>query len=137
MREVGRCLCCENGTALSHAGPPGLDLARQFRPAVVLLDIGLPGMDGYAVAAEMRKRPETAYAILAAVSGYGQDQDRRRSQEAGFDAHLLKPVKFDALNDVIGKSRSINEGKLGVRLQIEYPQPFSIRQYRAFLINKS
>src|SRR5579872_6644168 len=79
---------------VAHAGPPGLELARQFRPAVVLLDIGLPGMDGYAVAAEMRKRPETARSILAAVSGYGQDADRRRSRAAGFDAHLLKPVNF-------------------------------------------
>jgi two-component system CheB/CheR fusion protein len=61
-------------------------------------------MDGYAVATEMRKRPETAEAILAAVSGYGQDEDRRRSHAAGFNVHLLKPVPFDAVREVMARA---------------------------------
>jgi two-component system CheB/CheR fusion protein len=88
---------------VAHAGPAGLEIARQFRPEVVLLDIGLPGMDGYAVAAEMRKRPETAQAVLAAVSGYGHAEAQRRSKAAGFDARLLKPVEYNAINDVIAR----------------------------------
>ena len=82
---------------VAHTGPDGVQAAREHRPEVVLLDIGLPGMDGYEVAAALRRDESTREALIIAVSGYGQDQDRARSKEAGFDHHLIKPVDYDLL----------------------------------------
>jgi CheY-like chemotaxis protein len=73
---------------------------RDFQPEVILLDIGLPGMTGYEVAKQLRAHPEFGSMILAAMTGYGQDEDRRRSREAGFNLHLTKPldpVKLEAV----------------------------------------
>jgi CheY-like chemotaxis protein len=78
--------------ALAHTGSAGVETARRFHPEVVLCDLGLPGMDGFAVAKELRRDPTTRGARLIAVTGYGRDEDRRRSREAGFDLHLTKPV---------------------------------------------
>jgi CheY-like chemotaxis protein len=78
-------------------GPAALRLGESFRPQVVLLDIGLPGMDGYEVARELRRRPGTREALVIAVSGYGSEADRRRALEAGFDHHLTKPIASGAL----------------------------------------
>jgi CheY-like chemotaxis protein len=78
-------------------GPAALELAESFGPEVVLLDIGLPGMDGHEVARRLRGHPDHRHALLVALTGWGQDQDRRRSREAGFDHHLVKPVDLDAL----------------------------------------
>ncbi len=91
---------------LSHDGPAALEAARSFVPDVVLLDIGLPGLDGYGVARVLRQSPETESALLIAVSGYGQDEDRRRSREAGFDQHLTKPVDFDVLTALLARESS-------------------------------
>jgi signal transduction histidine kinase/ActR/RegA family two-component response regulator len=77
---------------LAVNGSEGVEAARQFHPEVVLCDLGLPGMDGFEVAARLRRDPDTASAKLIAVTGYGQEEDRRRSKEAGFDFHLTKPV---------------------------------------------
>ncbi len=77
---------------LASSGTDGVQAARDFHPEVVLCDLGLPGMDGYQVAAALRRDPNTASAKLIAVTGYGRDEDRRRSREAGFDLHLTKPV---------------------------------------------
>jgi signal transduction histidine kinase/CheY-like chemotaxis protein len=88
--------------AVAYEGPAGVEAAREFHPEVVLCDLGLPGMDGYAVAAELRRDPATAATRLIAVSGYGQDEDRRRSLEAGFDRHLIKPVDLVELQRLIG-----------------------------------
>jgi signal transduction histidine kinase len=74
-------------------GNEAVGVARDFRPDVILLDIGLPGMDGYSLARILRAAPETSAARLIAVSGYGQDKDRQRSAAAGFDLHLVKPVE--------------------------------------------
>jgi len=74
-----------------------LDLAVLERPGVLLLDIGLPGMDGYALAREIRQRSELSGAVLIAVTGYGRPNDVARAREAGFDHHLLKPVAIPAL----------------------------------------
>jgi CheY-like chemotaxis protein/two-component sensor histidine kinase len=82
---------------VAHTGPGGVAAALKTRPDVVLCDIGLPGMDGLAVAGALRKSPETAEARLIAVTGYGQEEDRRRALEAGFDEHLVKPVDPDQL----------------------------------------
>jgi CheY-like chemotaxis protein len=81
----------------AHDGPSALEIALEYRPDVVLLDIGLPEMDGYEVAKRMRQDPALQKAVLVAVTGYGLESDRLRSQEAGFDHHLVKPVDFDKL----------------------------------------
>ncbi len=73
-------------------GKLALSCLDEFQPQIVLLDIGLPGMDGYQIAREIRSIPECEQLLLAAVTGYGQEDDRRRSKEAGFDEHLVKPV---------------------------------------------
>jgi signal transduction histidine kinase len=86
---------------VAYTGPDGVQAARTARPDIVLCDIGLPGMDGYTVAGELRGRPETARARLIAVTGYGQDEDRRRSRQAGFDAHLVKPVAPEVLEALL------------------------------------
>jgi CheY-like chemotaxis protein len=78
-----------------------LALARDWRPEVLLLDIGLPVMDGYEVARRLRADAPTAGLRLVALTGYGQPQDIQRSAAAGFDAHLVKPVSLQALAEAI------------------------------------
>jgi CheY-like chemotaxis protein len=85
----------------AYDGPAGLSVAAEFQPEVVLLDIGLPRMDGYEVARRLRGQPGLTGMLLIALSGYGQDEDRQRSREAGFDHHLLKPVSREVLVDLI------------------------------------
>ncbi len=87
--------------AVAYSGPEGVELARQWRPHVVLCDVGLPGLDGYGVAAELRRLPELARASLIALTGHVAEDDRRRSQEAGFDQHLTKPVDPHVLKSVV------------------------------------
>ena len=83
--------------AVAHSGHDGVRAAQQHRPDVVLCDIGLPGLDGYGVARTLRGNPATAQARLIAVTAYGREEDRRRSHEAGFERHLVKPVDPDDL----------------------------------------
>jgi PAS domain S-box-containing protein len=85
-------------------GPAGVLAAGRWRPDVVLCDIGLPGLDGYGVVRELRRNPDTANATMVAVTGYGTEDDRRRSHEAGFDLHLTKPVDPTALEKVMAQS---------------------------------
>ena len=80
-----------------HHGQAALEAAREYAPEVIVLDIGLPGMDGYEVARRLRAMTELGGASIVAVTGYGQDEDRRRAREAGFDQHLTKPVDPEAL----------------------------------------
>lgn len=80
-----------------YDGRTALETAAKFRPDAVFLDIGLPGMDGYEIAERLRESPQAARAVLVAITGYGQDEDRRRSREAGIDHHLVKPVAPDTL----------------------------------------
>jgi PAS domain S-box-containing protein len=88
-----------NGHAVRTAadGPSALEAVGAFQPDVILLDIGLPGMSGYEVATQLRRLPGMASARLIALTGYGQQRDRDRSREAGFDQHLTKPVDHQAL----------------------------------------
>ncbi|MBW8877143.1 MAG: MEDS domain-containing protein [Acidobacteria bacterium] len=86
---------------LALTGTAGIEAARQFHPEVVLCDIGLPGMTGFEVAEELRRDPATRSAKLIAVTGYGRDEDRKRSKEAGFDLHLTKPVDPAQLRSVL------------------------------------
>jgi PAS domain S-box-containing protein len=86
-------------------GSDALDLARTFRPEVVVLDIGMPGLSGYDVARRMRAMPETCDAVLIALTGWGQDSDRRASREAGFDHHLVKPADLGELQHLVAYAR--------------------------------
>lgn len=86
-------------------GPTALEIAKQFRPHVALLDIGLPVMDGYELAKRLLDAMLTPRPRLVAVTGYGQAQDKARSLAAGFDAHLVKPLALETLLDVLQKLR--------------------------------
>lgn len=85
----------------AHSGTAALECAREFRPEVAFLDIGMPGMSGHEVAQRIRQMPELKGIILVAQTGWGQEEDRRRSAAAGFDHHLVKPVDFAALQNVL------------------------------------
>lgn len=87
--------------AFAYDGPSALETAEQWQPQAVFLDIGLPGMDGYEVAARLRELPQAKGAVLIAITGYGQEDDRLRSRQAGIDHHLVKPVAPDALRNLI------------------------------------
>jgi CheY-like chemotaxis protein len=84
-------------TRIAHDGLEALEVGAQFRPDVVLLDLGLPGMSGFDAGRLMRKQPWGANLVLIAVTGWAQAEDRRKSREAGFDHHVVKPVDYDAL----------------------------------------
>lgn len=86
---------------IAHDGPTALEVVREFQPEIVLLDIGLPGMDGYEIARRLRRQPGTENVLLAAVTGYGAEEDRLLSREAGFDHHLVKPVGADTLRSIL------------------------------------
>jgi CheY-like chemotaxis protein/two-component sensor histidine kinase len=82
-------------------GIAAVQFANEFRPHVILLDIGLPGLNGYEVARQIRQQPYGRDIVLIALTGYGQDSDRQTSTEAGFDHHLVKPAKFDQLLQIL------------------------------------
>jgi CheY-like chemotaxis protein len=82
---------------IAYDGPQAIDMAGEFRPDIALLDIGLPGMNGYEVARCIRREPWGRRITLIALTGWGQEEDRRHSEEAGFDYHLVKPVEAPAL----------------------------------------
>ncbi len=91
---------------IAHNGSAALSVAEEFRPNVILLDIGLPGMDGYEVARRLRANDAFRAARLIAMTGWGQDADRERSREAGFDLHLVKPVDPAELRKVLATRTS-------------------------------
>jgi signal transduction histidine kinase/ActR/RegA family two-component response regulator len=90
-----------NEIQVAHTGPDGLAAAAQLRPHVVLLDLGLPGLDGYEVARRLRAERSLARPLLVAVSGWGGEEDRRKARDAGFDQHLVKPVDHASLAKII------------------------------------
>ena len=90
----------------AHDGLTALAMADEFEPEIVLLDIGLPQMDGYEVARRLRSRQRVDGLVIVALTGYGQDDDRRRSREAGFDHHLVKPVQPAVLKPLLGGERT-------------------------------
>lgn len=91
---------------VAHDGPAALQLATSYKPELVFLDIGMPGMDGYEVARRWRSIPGSESTVLAALTGWGQPEDRRRTTEAGFDHHLLKPLELSVLEGVIASVAS-------------------------------
>jgi PAS domain S-box-containing protein len=90
---------------VTHDGPSALQAAAEDRPDVVLLDIGMPGMDGYEVCRRLRQQPHLDGVRVVALTGWGQDEDRHRSREAGFDLHLVKPVEPHELQQVIAEQK--------------------------------
>jgi CheY-like chemotaxis protein len=92
---------------VAHDGPTALESADAFEPEIIFLDIGMPGMSGLELGTILRDRPWSDGCRLAAVTGWGQEKDRERSRAAGFDFHLVKPVRPDALKDILtGKTAS-------------------------------
>jgi CheY-like chemotaxis protein len=86
---------------VAHEGPTALTMFETETPDAVLLDIGMPGMDGYEVARKLRARHPEWPGTLVALSGWGQEADRRKGQQAGFDHHLVKPVELDTLRQLL------------------------------------
>jgi len=99
VREMLRVLLESEGheVSIADSGTEGLAKFGSFRPDVALVDIGLPGMDGYEVARQARALPGGSRFKLIAITGYGQEKDRQRAREAGFDLHVTKPVLYDQL----------------------------------------
>jgi signal transduction histidine kinase len=90
-----------NEVQIAHNGPRALELAADFRPEAIFLDIGMPVMDGYEVARNLRKMPELVNVLLVALTGWGQHGDRQRAAEAGFDCHLTKPADPAAIEGIL------------------------------------
>jgi len=91
---------------VAYNGPEGLARAREFKPEVVLCDIGLPGMDGYQVARAFRADDTLKGVFLVALSGYALPEDLQRAQEAGFDRHLAKPPSIEKIEEALASGRS-------------------------------
>lgn len=85
----------------AYHGKEGLDVIRHFPPQLILLDLALPDMDGHAVLRALRSQRLIGRATVVAMTGFGQDSDKERSAQAGFDAHLVKPVDFDVLDRLL------------------------------------
>jgi CheY-like chemotaxis protein len=97
--------------AVAHDGPSGERVADRFAPEICLLDIGLPGFDGYELARRLRTGGPCQNAMIIAISGYAQHGDRTQSRVAGFDAHFAKPVDLDKLFEQLGSPQGTSEAK--------------------------
>jgi PAS domain S-box-containing protein len=95
-----------NETKTAQDGLEALDVAATFRPDVILLDIGMPKLNGYDTARRIREQPWGKHVLLVALTGWGQDDDRRKSQDAGFDAHMVKPIERAALETLLASSNA-------------------------------
>jgi CheY-like chemotaxis protein len=92
---------CGHRVCTAHTGQAALAAALDYRPDVVLLDIGLPELDGFEVAKRIRQQSVLHNIVLVAMTGYGRDTDRQRSLEAGFDHYLVKPVDFGKVQQIL------------------------------------
>lgn len=91
-------------TATAHDGPSALETARAFQPTAMILDVGIPGLDGYQVASQLRQEQAGDRILLIAVTGHGTEDDLGRSREAGFDHHLVKPIDIKNLIALLTRS---------------------------------
>ncbi len=91
-------------TRMAHDAATGLEAVQEYQPDVVFLDIGMPGIDGYEACRRMRQQPSQKTIVIVAVTGWGQQEDKQRALEAGFDAHLTKPVDLEALAHILAAS---------------------------------
>jgi PAS domain S-box-containing protein len=110
-----------NDTRVAYDGQEGLQVAGQFRPDVLLLDIGLPGLNGYEACRRIREQAWGKEAVLIAVTGWGQEEDQRRSHEAGFDYHMVKPVDPEALMKLLGELQQMSPRGNGEVSQLDKP----------------
>jgi CheY-like chemotaxis protein len=94
---------------MAHDGVEGLAAAERLRPDVVLMDLGLPRIDGFDACRRIREQPWGKRMLVIAITGWGQDADRRRSQEAGFDHHLVKPVDARAISTLLNVSSTVGD----------------------------
>lgn len=101
----------EHEIQVAHNGQAAMQAAKDLRPDIILLDIGLPGTDGYDVARQLRQEPELDHTLLVALTGYGGDEDRRRSLEAGFDQHLVKPASLADLRALLAGPKRLPVAK--------------------------
>lgn len=95
---------------VAYDGSQALELAQTLRPQMILMDIGLPGLTGHDVARLLRAQDWTRSVMLVAITGWGSPEDRRRSSEAGFDHHLVKPVLLEDLVKLVGAAPAIKDG---------------------------
>jgi CheY-like chemotaxis protein len=91
-----------NKTYMAHDGVEAVEAIEKHRPEVVLLDIGLPKLDGHEVCRRVREQPWGKDIVVIALTGWGQEDDRRKSEEAGFNGHLVKPIDYDKLLELLG-----------------------------------
>jgi DNA-binding response OmpR family regulator len=98
---------------IANDGPTALSLAEEFAPETAILDIGLPGLNGYQLGQKLRSRRDGEKLLLIAVTGYGQLEDRERSREAGFDCHLVKPLEPHVLGAEIAKRAAVRKSPIG------------------------
>ena len=96
---------------VAHDGQNALAAATEFHPEVIFLDIGMPGMDGYEVARSIRAMHLDPRPVLAALTGWSQEEDRRRTAEAGFDHHLVKPPKAAKIQQILLDLKAVLPGK--------------------------
>ena len=108
---------------VAYDGKAALESVQRLRPDAVLLDIGLPTIDGYLVAEHIRAQPENVRTMIVAVSGYGQQQDRERSRSVGFDYHVVKPIDPSVLAGLVGSLRTSREA--AGRAPLEFPNTTS------------
>ena len=97
---------------MANEGKAALEIAQEFRPDVVLLDIGLPGMNGFEVAHGLRSQPESRDALLIALTGYGEAESRSRSAQAGFDFHMVKPADVNLLLSMLANPQEARKAKV-------------------------
>ena len=95
-----------NNTRVVHSGFEALEAAHEFKPEAILLDIGLPDMDGYETAKMIRETPEGRNVTIVAVTGWGQQEDRERARLAGFDHHVVKPADSKQLMEILSTVRA-------------------------------
>jgi CheY-like chemotaxis protein len=94
----------QGGTAyLAHDGAMAVRMGADLQPDVILLDISMPGMNGYETCRQLRANPRSARAFIVALTGWGQDQDKQHAQKSGFDAHLTKPADLDLLAKLLAE----------------------------------
>ena len=95
-----------NETHVAHNGLEAIEAAANVKPEIILLDIGLPKLNGYEVCRRIREQPWGKHMVIVALTGWGHEADRRRSREAGFDHHLVKPIEVSALKKLLAEPGS-------------------------------
>ena len=116
--------------SIAHDGEEALSMASELKPDVVLLDIGLPKLNGYDVARQIRLEPWGTTATLVAITGWGQAEDKNLSREAGFDHHLVKPVDYQLLTQMI---EGLTNREIGQRLGLS---PSMVKNHIGSILSK-